>query len=420
MTNTRQRPTNKDCNSHSSATPAKIGTKLTSDKRKIAELSDLMFARLPALAARITEEVRAIGGYREMADTARDDIHENCINNVTFILRRLLDGESGDLHRAQHSGRSRAIAGIPLESVMTAYRIGFRRIWEEIVALARKRGIAADLLLDASVDIFLIQDEFTQAMCDAYRRQQMIQILDQEEERSALVEAVLYGRISDQGGFWKAADILNLPAVGPYVVVAAQIPSIGKLALTEITSKLAASDIHSAWRLGPDLQVGIVHLREREKQYPVLVEVLTSAASGPVGLSPSFDNLSEAGCSLRLARIAVTSQPRGPGLVRGFDDAPLSSAAVSAPEVMVRIEENILRHVNDLPDKHRALLIDTFQAWLDARGSANDAAVNIFCHPNTVRHRLHRIEELTGRSLSNPRDMAELCLAFEIERQRPT
>jgi len=31
-----------------------------------------------------------------------------------------------------------------------------------------------------------------------------------------------------------------------------------------------------------------------------------------------------------------------------------------------------------------------------------------------VRYRLHRIEERTGRSLSVPRELAELCLAFEI------
>ncbi|OBA73933.1 hypothetical protein A5641_00220 [Mycobacterium sp. 1554424.7] len=33
--------------------------------------------------------------------------------------------------------------------------------------------------------------------------------------------------------------------------------------------------------------------------------------------------------------------------------------------------------------------------------------------------RLRRIEELTSRSLSRPRDLAELCLAFEVERRLP-
>jgi DNA-binding PucR family transcriptional regulator len=40
-------------------------------------------------------------------------------------------------------------------------------------------------------------------------------------------------------------------------------------------------------------------------------------------------------------------------------------------------------------------------------------------HPNTVRHRLRRIAAATGRSLTAPRDVAELCLALEAARQQP-
>jgi DNA-binding PucR family transcriptional regulator len=44
-------------------------------------------------------------------------------------------------------------------------------------------------------------------------------------------------------------------------------------------------------------------------------------------------------------------------------------------------------------------------------------AERLCCHPNTVRYRLRRIEQRTGRSLSRPRDVAELCLALEVYRR---
>ena len=47
----------------------------------------------------------------------------------------------------------------------------------------------------------------------------------------------------------------------------------------------------------------------------------------------------------------------------------------------------------------------------------NAAAERLFCRPNTVRHRLRRIEKRTGRSLSRPRDVAEPCLAIEVHRR---
>ena len=85
----------------------------------------------------------------------------------------------------------------------------------------------------------------------------------------------------------------------------------------------------------------------------------------------------------------------------------------------MKIRSSVLRRVKELPIAERTILLDTFQAWLQEGGSANDTATRIFCHPNTVRHRLRRIEELTGRSLSRPVDIAELCLAFEVEQRLP-
>jgi DNA-binding PucR family transcriptional regulator len=46
----------------------------------------------------------------------------------------------------------------------------------------------------------------------------------------------------------------------------------------------------------------------------------------------------------------------------------------------------------------------------DSDASVRSAAEVLICHPNTVRHRLRRIEQRTSRSLSRPKDVAELCL----------
>jgi DNA-binding PucR family transcriptional regulator len=181
---------------------------------------------------------------------------------------------------------------------------------------------------------------------------------------------------------------------------------------------LDVRDIRSAWRLLPDLQVGIVYLRA-PAVLGTVVEVLEGVASSRVGISPRFDNLAETGEGLRLARLAIAGEPSSKSLVALFDDSPLAFAAASAPDTMTRIRTSILGPLDELPDAERQILVTTFEAWLDTGGSANDTATAIFCHPNTVRHRLRRIEERTGRSLSRPRDVAELCLAFEIERRRP-
>ncbi len=381
-----------------------------------------MLARAPKLGRAMADLLcRDIDAYRDGSVVTKDQVAESCAANVAFIFDSLTGGADVDVSPAERTGIARALAGVPLPAVMTAYRIGFRFMWEETLAAARAAAIPTDAILDATARIFFAQETFTQAMASAYRQQLTTQILEREEERSALVEALLSRRMTDTRSLWEAADLLRLPTSGPYVVVAAELPAIGRLGLPAIENKLSARDVRSAWRLLPDLQVGIVHLKGQKTTVALdtLVEVLREAATARVGISPPFHELAETSDALRFARLAVTGKPSGESLVSVFEDTPLAVAAVSAPEVMAKIKSVLLRRLDELPAEERTILLDTFGAWLDAGGSANDTAAKVFCHPNTVRHRLRRIEELTGRSLSRPMELAELCLAFEVERRLP-
>jgi sugar diacid utilization regulator len=385
----------------------------------IVELSELMLARAPELGAALADRLfREIDAYRDGTVVAKDEVRISCQENLTFVFNSLSGHAHADVTPAAHTGTTRALAGVPLPALMTAYRIGFRFMWEETLAAARAAAIPTESILDVTARVFVAQDTFTQAMASAYRQQLTAQILEQEEERSALVEALLSRRITDTQSLWEAADLLRLPTTGPYVVVAAELPAIGKLGLPAIENKLASRDIRSAWRLMPDLHIGLVHIRIRDT-IDTLIAVLRQAATVRVGISPPFHDLAETSEAMRFARLAVTGKPSGDSLVTVFDDTPLAVAAVSAPEVMTKIRSTVFKGLNQLPPTERAILLETFQAWLQASGSANDTAAAIFCHPNTVRHRLRRIEELTGRSLSAPVDVAELCLAFEIEQRLP-
>jgi DNA-binding PucR family transcriptional regulator len=86
---------------------------------------------------------------------------------------------------------------------------------------------------------------------------------------------------------------------------------------------------------------------------------------------------------------------------------------------MQRVSRNVLGGLDALPAEERGLLLDTLETWLTNGGSAAKTAQRMFCHPNTVRHRLRRIEERTGRSLTDPLDTSEICVALQTERRLP-
>ncbi|MDT5230470.1 MAG: hypothetical protein QOI39_970 [Mycobacterium sp.] len=100
-----------------------------------------------------------------------------------------------------------------------------------------------------------------------------------------------------------------------------------------------------------------------------------------------------------------------------FDDSILASAAISAPDLMVKLVTPTLDCFAGLADQERDVLFETFRVWVEDDGSTRTVGELRFCHPNTVRCRLHRIERCSGRSLSKPKNLAELRLALEVHRR---
>jgi DNA-binding PucR family transcriptional regulator len=186
--------------------------------------------------------------------------------------------------------------------------------------------------------------------------------------------------------------------------------------LPEIESMLRSLDVYSAWRLQPDLQVGIVHVNS-DQQLDKVVALLSRLTTARVGVSAAFGDLRDTPQALHFAKVSLHGRADRMSQVVVFDGSILATAAVSAPEVMVKSVGTALGGFSELPDAERGILFDTFRVWQETDASVNAAAERLICHPNTVRHRLRRIEKHTGRSLSRPRDVAELCLAFEVHRR---
>ena len=383
-------------------------------------LASTLADRIDELALDVASTVRAeVGFYKSTRAVADDDLLGSCTENLRFALKSLEDGVAFDTSPAVTTGSRRAAAGVPLPAVMDAYRVASYRLWDAVVDIAtEKRGVSRDIVIAATRRIWRFQNLYTDAMASAYRQQTMHQVLEDEAERAALTEALLDGRTITDYSVWEVAQLLRLPLSGPYVVVAAECPTLGKQALPGISGKLRTLDVFSAWRLLPDIQVGIAQVPSSSK-HDMMLELIERQAIKRVGVSPQFHQLTNTAQALRYARVALNARCSKNGCVTVFDNSVLAVAAVSAPEVMKKVATVILCQFDDLPSEEEDVLFDTFRAWLANKGSVTDAAAQLHVHPNTVRHRLHRIERCTGRSLAVPNELAEMCLAFEVRENMP-
>ncbi|ANN18950.1 hypothetical protein SD37_27225 [Amycolatopsis orientalis] len=379
----------------------------------VAELAVEVEKQLPGLIDSTVEQIRAeMPVYRDAQFVSLAELRTSVRDNLGYVMRTLRGTEEPDLAQARATGRARALQGAPLPELLRAYRIGLTEVWNRFVELTASeehqdlRGLVA-----ATAAIWALIDDYAEALTTSYRDTTAEVMLAHQSRRSALVEALFAGGAATEGTLWDIARVLELALDGTYVVVAAETPRVGHEPLPQIENRLRDRHHASAWRLTPDLQVGVVSMRDPSASQ-VIIELLRENSSGRIGVSPVFTGLGNTSRALHLARVALSSMlPGTTGMVQ-FNESPLAGLVASAPEASVQLAHHVLRPILDLPGDDRNVLLLTLRAWFECQGSTKLTSERMFCHPNTIRHRLKRITEELGRSLTDPADIAELGAAL--------
>jgi DNA-binding PucR family transcriptional regulator len=185
--------------------------------------------------------------------------------------------------------------------------------------------------------------------------------------------------------------------------------------LPRVEDVLRDRGVTSAWRVGAELQEGVVALR-RDAGLPRLLDEIARFAVARVGLSAVFGTLEGAASALREARLACAAASAHSTEPVRFDEHPLAVLLAATPDAAAALARRVLGRVLEVADSDRAHLLGTMRVWLAEAGSTSAAARRLHVHRNTVRYRLRRLEELTGRDLTAPIDVAEMHVALEASR----
>ena len=372
---------------------------------------------LPDLVERVAHRIRTeIPCYAAEDVVAPADLRASVRANVDYILDSLTGRARANLSAPDATGRARAAQGVPLAEMLTAYRVGVAELWSALVTAARGLpGVPADDVIELAGAVFAAQNTYSDAALAAYRDEAREILRTQERERAALVEVILAGAAA-KGTLWEVANALRLPLDGAFLVIAAETEP-GHDPIPRAESALAVIDVRSVWRLDAEVSLGVLSLPDRSRNGTVLT-VLDKHATHRIGASPVFGELHQAGWALQLARLALGSNNGDTGVAQ-FRDSPIDILVAAAPHAALETARAVLGSLLELPEDELDLLLGTFEAWVRASGSASVAGAELFCHPNTVRYRLRRIEAGTGRVLAHPGDVAELVTAVRAWRELP-
>ena len=377
-------------------------------------LTEELFSLDPGFEEKLAAAVlREVPFYRGGTPVSAETLRIACHTHMAFILN-YSGAETEDAQIIRALGAERARDQIPLVPVLDALRASTQYLWNEIVKVARAGAEVTDTdLVDVASEVWQMNETIVRLTSEGYRTEQSAMLVARQYERFSLIYSILLG---SDGSFtlWEAVDALQLPRTGHWVAVVARATAVGQMPLPNIESDLLALEIRSAWVLLTDMQVGIVST-ELKGSLGDLRSAL-EASERTVGVSLELTDYNDAPRAVRLAITALTTAR--PGTVAAFSDLPIESIAAGAPDISGELSASILGSLLKLPDSERALLLEMLREWFRHDGSVNEVARAMFVHPNTVRNRMHRIEMLTGRALTRPRDAAELYLAVSAVEQQ--
>jgi PucR family transcriptional regulator, purine catabolism regulatory protein len=137
---------------------------------------------------------------------------------------------------------------------------------------------------------------------------------------------------------------------------------------------------------------------------------LRAAASRPAAVGSLRRSFHEARCALEAAALANGHSPP----VASYRDLGAFQLLLSLQddEALRLYCDSVLGPLEDASGEYGDELIRSLEAYIEQNGQWEKAARELYCHRHTLRYRIRRVEQLTGRDLSSARDRIEFWLAL--------
>lgn len=338
-----------------------------------------------------------------------------CENNLRTFFATLIEDRlptEEELAEPRASAARRAQERVPLAAVLTAYHVGGRIGWAELVAQARPDE--TQVLLDAADGVQRYVQAVTSVVATAYLQEQQAISGEEGDVLRALVAALLAGEPADE-----LAERLGRKLPSSWVVLALDLgehPDEARSAAVAARRKVrrvqAVLDEHVGEPVLAQLHAsgGIVLLPDDGRPVSQLVAELQDAAGAPLRVAAA-----NAGTTADVREAAAQAREvlRLAGAESGLyvlSDV-LLDYQLSRPSVAQQQLAALLDPLERFPD-----LLRTLEAYLDQDLDRRRTAAVLHVHPNTLDYRLKRVVELTGLEPATTKGLQLLAGAVAVRR----
>jgi purine catabolism regulator len=135
-----------------------------------------------------------------------------------------------------------------------------------------------------------------------------------------------------------------------------------------------------------------------------------AAVSRPVPAKSLRRAFHEARCALEASSLGVDPPPIASHKDLGAFTLLLS---IQDEEALKQFSAAVLDPIEANDDAYATELLHSLEVFIECNGSWERAAKRLYCHRHTLRHRIRKVEEMTGRDFSRANDRIECWLALQ-------
>ncbi|WP_035731897.1 MULTISPECIES: PucR family transcriptional regulator [Frankia] len=330
--------------------------------------------------------------------------------NVVLACRTLRAGvvpPSSEIWQAERTTLERLRQGVPIEDIMGGFRICIASIQDRLVDRAQEFGVDHPESLTLTSLLWKLSDVFSARAASAYREYGLSHAVADRRRRDEWLAGLLAGTLSptqiEQGCIrYHVRRDTRLRAVCTATLSEAELDQ----ALNLINQGCRRSNMVLLLVPSQGRLVGIV-----SGPPPAVPGLLVAAGpEGPLGrVAASFSVANDVLAAARL---------RHDEGVHTLESLGWRVAVPRAADVTALMRARYLQPLRDT-GAFGEEVVESLRCYLANGRNIPRTAEALHVHVNTLRYRLARFEELTGRSLDDTDTLVELSWAFHAETAAP-
>jgi len=380
-----------------------VGTNDDSQERWESFLAALIADR-DLLTKRIRENIRTqLPAYRLVSDRELDWGFRIDLESTLISARAGPEAVSdADFAGLTPVGEARARQGIAIEAVLLAWRIGVQVVINRATEIGPELDISPAEMLRFVQALIAASDRAMAVIASAHRGAELELVAREHERRAAVVREALLGTISPVV-VRAHAEACGIDPAYEYVAVRAEAnPDERTQRERQLGFQSTVAPRDGLGAIIDDDLAGFL-------RHPPVGEIPFAVGIGP---PRPVERLPE---SFELATRALTTM-RAFGLV-GVRDLD-SLGALPAIVADRAVGDALVRRYLEPLAASQAEIAASLRVLFECDMHVERAAEQLFVHPNTLRYRIGRFEEMTGANLRNTTSALEVWWALQRDALR--